>query len=83
MRGISRCPEEAIARLEVEILEAERARELLSKMPAERRIYAQVGGLMVELTVGEAIEMLELRIAALKKQVRRLREAAGEARSKI
>lgn len=83
MAAAPRCPEEAIARLEVEILEAEKAREMLSKMPKDRRVYAQVGGLMVELTAEEAMEMIELRIAALKKQVRRLREAAKEASGKF
>ncbi len=75
-----RCPEEVIAHLEVEVLEAEKAKDLLRKIGGERKVYAQIGGIIVEVSAEEAIDMLDLRIASLKKQIRLIRETSGRER---
>jgi len=74
--SVGGCVEEAIARLELELFEALKAREVLAARRPER-VYMQLGGLIVEVSGEEALELLDLRIAELQKAIRRLRESRG------
>jgi prefoldin beta subunit len=76
--------------MEVQLREAERAREELAKLPEDAEVYKSVSGLLLKKDKGELekeladkIEVLELRVKTLQKQEEKIQKRLKEMQEKI